>query len=591
MRPRVLAMVVPVCAGGFAVVSAAAVAFATMPRSAATLAGVAVFVVASAVADRFPVPLDEFDSGGVSLAFVFGVAGVVLFGWAAGLFVFVAAPAITQTLERRPRVRVAYNVSVLALGAATAGALAAAVRADSSADLIARVGFAGFAQYTLNLVLVTAVIAASAGTGLARLIRATVRATLLPFALMASAALMLVVLWQRSPILSVSLFGPLLAIQLYQRAIVRALRAMRLAMTDPLTGLGNHRHFRERLGRTLRRAQETGMPLAVCLLDVDDFKRINDNHGHLAGDRVLAQLGATLRLGSEAFRLGGDEFALLLPGYDETAARRAADSVVTRIAALELEHGEMVTVSGGIAAFPAHAAAGEELVQLADSALYSAKARGKNRVCAHQLERLDESPLADLAGGDDPIASLTAALSAHDAYTAGHSRRVAELAGRMAARLGLRADELDRTRLAAFLHDVGKLAVPEDILCKPGPLTPLERLVVERHAQVGFALLGTLGIAPVAELVRHHHERWDGGGYPDELPGDKIPLGARIIFVADAYDAMTSERVYRAALSPDEALDELERCAGTQFDPSAVAALVAVSREGEDERDVLAAAG
>src|SRR5881394_4331824 len=164
------------------------------------------------------------------------------------------------------------------------------------------------------------------------------RWTIVPFSLMASAALMLVVLWQRSPFLSVALVGPLLAIQLYQRAIVRALRAMRLALTDPLTGLGNHRHFHERLERELAQAQARGLPLTLCLVDVDDFKRVNDRFGHPAGDAVLSQLASRLRQTGEAFRLGGDEFAVLLPGYEESEALTAAESIIDRISALDLEH-------------------------------------------------------------------------------------------------------------------------------------------------------------------------------------------------------------------------------------------------------------
>jgi HD-GYP domain-containing protein (c-di-GMP phosphodiesterase class II) len=150
---------------------------------------------------------------------------------------------------------------------------------------------------------------------------------------------------------------------------------------------------------------------------------------------------------------------------------------------------------------------------------------------------------------------------------------VADLAARIAARLGLDEEQVELTRLAASLHDLGKLAIPEEILRKPGPLSETERLVLERHPHIGFRMLESLGVDPVADWVLHHHERWDGSGYPDSLGGAEIPLGARIIFVADAYDAMTSDRVYRARLAEDEAIDELSRCSGTQFDPDVVQAL------------------
>ena len=578
--PRLLAVVVPVCLAGLAVTLAAVVSFAVTPHKTTTLLGLAALVTASTLADRFPVPVEGVGPPGVSLSFVFGVASIVLFGWAAGLLVVVLAPAVTQLLEHRPQIRVAYNVSVVALAATAAGAFSAPLGHDAGASgVLARVGAAASAQYTVNLVLITAVVAVSARHSLFSLARSNVRWTIVPFSLMASAALMLVVLWQRSPFLSVVLVGPLLAIQLYQRAIVRALRAMRLALTDPLTGLGNHRHFHERLERELQHANERRLPLTLCFIDVDDFKRINDRFGHPAGDRVLSQLAARLRQTGEAFRLGGDEFALLLPGYGESAALTAASSVVERISALELEQVGPVTVSAGVAISPQHASERDELIRLADSALYWAKEYGKNRVRAYRPDVIELAELKRLASGPDraarfrAAASLARAVDARDVYTGSHSQRVAELAARTARRLGLPDEEVELTRLAASLHDLGKLAIPEEILRKPGPLTEPERIVLERHPQIGFRMLESLGVDPVADWVLHHHERWDGSGYPDGVAGEGIPLGARIIFVADAYDAMISERVYRRRVSPVEAIAELDRCAGTQFDPDVVAAL------------------
>jgi diguanylate cyclase (GGDEF)-like protein/putative nucleotidyltransferase with HDIG domain len=577
--PRLLAVVAPVCAAGLGVTIAAVASFAVTPHPTSTLLGLAALLSASTLADRFPVPVEGVDTGGVSLSFVFGVASIVLFGWAAGLLVVFLAPAITQLLEHRPPIRIAYNVSVLALAATAAGAFTAPFSdAGGPSGVLARVGAAASPQYTVNLVLITLVVAVSARRSFFSLARSNVRWTIVPFSLMGSAALMLVVLWQRSPFLSVALVGPLLAIQLYQRAIVRALRAMRLALTDPLTGLGNHRHFHERLERELQTAHERRLPLTLCLVDVDDFKRINDRFGHPAGDRVLSLLAARLRQTGEAFRLGGDEFALLLPGYDETAALTAASSVVERIAALELEHVGSVTVSAGIAISPQHAGERDELIRLADSALYWAKEYGKNRVRAYRPDVIELAELKRLASGPDraarfrAAASLARAVDARDVYTGSHSQRVAELAARTARRLGLPDEEVELTRLAASLHDLGKLAIPEEILRKPGPLTEPERMVLERHPQIGFRMLESLGVDPVADWVLHHHERWDGSGYPDGLPGERIPLGARIIFVADAYDAMTSERVYRRRVAPEEAIAELDRCAGTQFDPCIVTA-------------------
>jgi diguanylate cyclase (GGDEF)-like protein/putative nucleotidyltransferase with HDIG domain len=593
---RLLAVLLPVCAAGLGVACAAAASFAVTPHKATTLLGLAALVTASTLADRFPVPVEGVDTGGVSLSFVFGVASIVLFGWAAGLLVVFLAPAITQLLEHRPPMRVAYNVSVLALAATAAGAVSSPLSGEGSSGVLARVGAAASAQYGVNLILITAVVAVSSQRSLFSLGRSNIRWTIVPFSLMASAALMLVVLWQRSPFLSVALVGPLLAIQLYQRAIVRALRAMRLALTDPLTGLGNHRHFHECFERELRHAHERRLPLTLCLVDVDDFKRINDRFGHPAGDRVLSQLAARLRQTGEAFRLGGDEFALLLPGYDENDGLTAATSVVDRVSALQLDQLGSVTVSVGVATSPAHAADRDELIRLADSALYWAKEYGKNRVRAYRPDVIELAELKRLASGPDraarfrAAASLARAVDARDVYTGSHSQRVADLAARTARRLGLPEEEVELTRLAASLHDLGKLAIPEEILRKPGPLTDPERMVLERHPQIGFRMLESLGVDPVADWVLHHHERWDGSGYPDGLPGDEIPLGARIIFVADAYDAMTSERVYRRRVDPEQAIAELRRCAGSQFDPGIVNALADELGEFAEPRRIAAVA-
>jgi diguanylate cyclase (GGDEF)-like protein len=314
------------------------------------------------------------------------------------------------------------------------------------------------------------------------------------------------------------------------------------------------------------------------MIDVDDFKRINDLFGHPVGDRVLAQVGSRLRQNGEAFRLGGDEFALLLPGRTAESALSTASAVLARISTLELADVGSVTASAGIAGFPRQAFDRDELIRLADSALYWAKEHGKNRVHVYRPDVVELAELRRLAHGPDraarfrAAASLAKAVDARDTYTGSHSTRVAELGAWIAQRLGLDQEQVELTRLAGSLHDLGKLAIPEEILRKPGPLTQPERLVLERHPQIGHRMLESLGVDPVADWVLHHHERWDGTGYPDRLRGEEIPLGARIIFIADAYDAMTSDRAYRGRLTPRQAVDELERCAGTQFDPEIVCA-------------------
>src|SRR5262245_51196784 len=576
LPPRLLLLVAPVCGAGLTIALAAALSFATTPIGFGELVGPLALLVASTVASRYPVPIEGAESGGVTLSFVFGTSGIVLFGWDAGILIAFAAPAAMQLLEHRPPERVAYNGSVFAIGAAVAAGLVALVHGDGTVALVTMVLLSAAAQYTINLVLVSAAVASSARRAFAPLVQSSARATVVPFALMASAALMLVVLWQRSPLLSAALVGPLLAISLYQRSAYQALRAMRLALTDPLTGLGNHRSFQERVQRELVRAEARALPFTLCLIDIDDFKRVNDLFGHPKADSVLAEVGSRLRQNGEAFRLGGDEFALLLPTQSAEESLPVAQTVLARIESLDLGDVGSVTASAGIASFPTQAFDRDELIRLADSALYWAKEHGKNRVHIYRPEVVELAELRRLAHGPDraarfrAAASLAKAVDARDTYTGSHSTRVAQLGAWIAAHLGLDVEQVELARLAGSLHDLGKLAIPEEILRKPGPLTPPERLVLERHSQIGFRMLESLGVDPVADWVLHHHERWDGTGYPDRLEGEAIPLGARIIFVADAYDAMTSDRAYRGRLTPHEAVEELQRCAGTQFDPQIV---------------------
>jgi diguanylate cyclase (GGDEF)-like protein len=593
LPPRVLVLVAPVWAAGLAVATAAAVAFALTPHDLSEVAGPLAFLLASTLASRYPVPIEGAESGGVTLSFVFGASGIVLFGWEAGVLIALAAPAIVQLLEHRPLERVAFNASVFAVGAGAAALLVSFVDGSGTAAIVSEVGISATAQYALNLILVSAAVAVTTRRPFAELVVSSARATSIPFALMGSAALMLVVLWQRSPVLSAALVGPLLAISLYQRSAYQALRAMRLALTDPLSGLGNHRSFQERLKHELLRADSDDEPFTLCMIDVDDFKRINDLYGHPVGDRVLASVGRRLRQNGEAFRLGGDEFALLLPGVTADEALSTASSVLARIGSLQLAEVGSVTASAGVAGFPHQAFDRDELIRLADSALYWAKEHGKNRVHVYRPDVVELAELRRLAHGPDraarfrAAASLAKAVDARDTYTGSHSTRVAELSAWIAHRLGLDREHIELTRLAGSLHDLGKLAIPEEILRKPGPLTDPERLVLQRHPEIGHRMLESLGVDPVAEWVLHHHERWDGTGYPERLRGDEIPLGARIIFVADAYDAMTSDRAYRGRLTPREAIEELERCSATQFDPEIVAAF---ARELVDRTPALAVA-
>jgi diguanylate cyclase (GGDEF)-like protein/putative nucleotidyltransferase with HDIG domain len=580
---RLLAVVAPVSVVGLAAYFAATFWFFTHPGSSTEVAGVAAFLLASTLAERYPVPVEGADANGVSLGFVFAVAALVLFGWAPATFVYATAPTIVALIDRRPLIRTVFNAGVFGLVGTIAGGILIHLHGDETAHVLLRVFVTAFVLYAVNIPIVTAAIAAS-GSQLSyfTLIKSNFRWTIVPFTLMATAALILVVLWQRTPYLSAALAGPLVAISLYQRSIHRALNAMRLALTDPITGLGNHRHFHERLQRELQVAEDGGGVLSLCLLDLDDFKQINDQQGHPTGDRVLAQVAVRLRQGGEAFRLGGDEFAVLLPGSDEQLALQTAQSIVSRIDGIDTGIASPVTVSVGVATFPRHALERDSLIRVADGALYLAKEHGKNQV---QVANTGVAELADLrpaeasagrAASLRAAASLARAVDARDAYTGSHSQRVADLSASIATQLGLPESDVKLVHTAGKLHDLGKLAVPEELLHKPD-LTSAERLVIERHPEIGFRMLESLGAEPVALWVLHHHEWWDGSGYPDGLAGRDIPLGSRIIIVADSYDAMTANPLFRQPLDREAAMHELERGAGTQFDPHIVAAFVAAA--------------
>ena len=571
--PRLPLVVVPVIAGAAAVSVLATSQLGGTPASA--FAGAGVFLLGATVAEAFPVRIVGVAAGATSLATIFIVATAVVYSWQLATLVGLMTMLLVEARRRKPLVRVAYNSALYSLGGAAAGAIALVVPSHTDIGLASAGAF-----YLTDIVLLAAVVSAANSAQFASVLRGYVVSTLTPFLLMATTTAILVVLWGRAPALALLLVPPMVAIELYQRSSSRELRAMHLALTDPLTGLGNYRHFQERLQVELAAAERVRARLTLCLIDIDDFKSINDRFGHPAGDRILARVGGLLRQGGEAFRLGGDEFAVLLTGIDERAALMAAKSIAGRIGLLEDDEVDKVVVSVGVATLPVEGAGRDEFVRLADRALYWAKEHGKNQVRVYRPDVVDLAQLKRLGAGSDraaryrAAASLAKAVDARDEYTGSHSARVSEIAARIASRLGLDAEQIELIRLATSLHDLGKLSIPEEILRKPDALNDAERLVLERHPRIGFQMLESLGVDPIADWVLHHHERWDGNGYPDRLRGEEIPLGARIIFVADAYDAMTSDRVYRRRLTDEEAVSELVRCAGTQFDPSIVTAFI-----------------
>ncbi len=583
-----LPIVLPVTFAGATVATAAVVLLASDPPGLSTVAGLLALFAAAAFVEAFPIPIeaDHARESETSLANVFIVGSGVIYGWEAAAVLAFATMLLIECLRRRQQpARAGFNSALYTLAAAGAGFASALTPGDELLELLAAAALGSLAFYVLNIGLLAAIIARVSREPYGGVLKRYLMWTAVPFLIMASVTLMLAVLWERSPFLAGALAGPLIAIALYQRSVHRAVEALRLAATDPLTGLGNHGGFHTRVDELLEQAREAESSLALVLLDVDDFKRINDTHGHPTGDRVLAGLARELRRGDEAFRLGGDEFALVLPGAGETEALASAGALVQRLGETAFEHGEPLTVSAGIAVFPRHASARGELVAAADRALYDAKETAKGSARAYTPASLEVGELRRLASLPDrearlrAAASLAHAVDARDAYTGSHSHSVGELAGRLARELELPAPEVELVRLAGRLHDLGKLAIPEEILRKPGPLDDAERLVLERHPQIGFLMLRSLGVEPVATWVRHHHERWDGSGYPEGRAATAIPLGARIVFVADAWDAMTTERVYGERRTEAEALREVERVAGTQFDPAVVAALRAVVGE------------
>jgi len=346
--------------------------------------------------------------------------------------------------------------------------------------------------------------------------------------------------------------------------------------TDDLTGLLSHGYFHRRVDEEISRCSRLGNIFSVLFLDVDLFKSYNDAFGHLAGDDILRQIThhitRSIRSIDIPCRYGGDEFAVILPESSLDDTYNVAERIRRRIEAEMDSKGIAITCSIGIASWPTSGATKEALLTAADSALYLSKQAGRNQV---SLASAGMSTLAfDLHKEEqilNAVRALAATVDAKDHRTYGHSKKAAEYAAQIANALGYSSDKVAMLKAAALLHDIGKIRVPDNILLKSGSLTDSEWIAIREHPKFGVAILKHIkSLGGCLPIIQHHHEHFDGKGYPAGLRGEDIPLDARILAIADAYDAMTSPRPYRSKLHPQEALDEIVRCAGSYFDPEIV---------------------
>jgi diguanylate cyclase (GGDEF)-like protein/putative nucleotidyltransferase with HDIG domain len=369
------------------------------------------------------------------------------------------------------------------------------------------------------------------------------------------------------------------------------------ARTDPLTGLLNRRGFRELLDLELERARRSELAMTVVAGDIDHFKEVNDRSGHQVGDAALQRIASVLESAKRRIdvvsRVGGEEFALILPDTDHGAALLVAERLRCAVQGEFAEDSVPITISFGIASFRVHGETAASLLRAADDALYAAKESGRNRsvVCSSDTpyrgarERDIEAEryaavMLDLAGTVDERFSGSAR----------HSETVGRYAEVMARELGLPEQRINRIRLGGLLHDIGKVGVPDAILNKRGGLTAQEFATIRTHPSLGAQILEHPCFADIRQWVAAHHERPDGHGYPQGLSGPQLAIEARILAVADAYEAMTSDRAYRPAIGHEAARAELRRCAGTQFDPEVVDALLAVLDRDSDRAGALSSA-
>ncbi|MBE0480245.1 MAG: diguanylate cyclase [Dehalococcoidia bacterium] len=356
------------------------------------------------------------------------------------------------------------------------------------------------------------------------------------------------------------------------------------AHTDELTGLLNHGYFHQRVDEEVSRCCRFGSVFSVLFLDIDLFKSYNDAFGHLAGDDILRRIAYcikdSIRSVDIAFRYGGDEFAVVLPESSVDDAFNVAERIRRRIESEMYSRGIALSCSIGVAAWPIHGATREKVLQAADMALYQSKDLGRNRITI--ASELDYTRFRGVDVETHEVLSavraLAATVDAKDPNTYGHSKKTSDYAVYIAQALNYSRDRVMILQAAALLHDIGKIRIPDKLLVKSGPLRDEEWACVREHPRFGVSILKHIkSLGNCLPIIQHHHERFDGAGYPAGLAADHIPIDARILAVADAYDAMTSPRPYRdCRMAHQEAVDELARCAGTHFDPELVAVFAAL---------------